>query len=297
MKKLAFFLVFFSSTLFAAFPLTITDDVGLTAVINKEPLRIVSLGPSNTEILFSLGLSERVCGVTSYCNFPEAAKKKEKVGDFITPNIEKILSLRPDLVLCAGGVQKDLALKLKSLNIAAVTLYPKNLEEILKGIKTIGLVCGKEKEAAEYAGSLKARLNAVKERVKGKAKPKVYLEIWNAPLTSAGKGSFVDELISVSGGENIFAGTDQTFPNVSSEEVVMRNPEVIITAYMDKAGKMKSEIAGRQGWGSIAAVRSAKIYDEIDSDILLRAGPRLVDGIEALAERLHPAASKEKGKK
>ena len=296
MKKLAFLILLSASTLFAAFPLTITDDVGLTAVINKEPLRIVSLGPSNTEILFSLGLGERVCGVTSYCNFPEAAKKKEKVGDFITPNIEKILSLRPDLVLCAGGVQKDLALKLKSLNIPAVTLYPKNLEEILKGINTIGLVCGKEKEAAEYSGVLKKRLDSVRARVKGLARPRVYLEIWNAPLTSAGKGSFVDELITISGGENIFSGTDQTFPNVGAEEVVMRNPEIIVTAYMDKAGKMKKEIAGRQGWGSVAAVKNGNIFDEIDSDILLRAGPRLVAGIEVLAERIHPAALKKEKK-
>ena len=288
MKKLVVLLLLLSVCVYAEFPVTITDDVGLVSKIEKTPVRIVSLGPSNTEILFALGLGERTVGVTSYCDFPAEAKKKKKVGDFISPNLEIILSLKPDLVLCAGGVQKDLALKLRGLNIPAVTLYPKDLNQLINDIAVVGRTTGAESKAAKYMESLRARIAAVKEKVKGQPKPSVYFEIWNSPLTSAGKSSFVDELITLAGGENIFAKVDQTFPTVNAENIVKSDPDIIVTAYMDRAGKIKTEVVKRAGWGKLKAIKNDRIYDDIDSNILLRAGPRLVDGIEALARKFHP---------
>ena len=288
MKKLLALALFLSLPVFAEFSVTITDDVGLTSVIVKEPVRIVSLGPSNTEIFFALGLGNRTVRVTSYCDFPKEAKKIQKVGDFVSPNIEMILSLKPDLVLCSGGVQKELALKLKSLGIPAVTLYPKDLKQLLNGITLVGKATGTEKIALKYVEGLRSRINSVKEKVKNSAKPKVYLEIWNQPLTTAGNGSFVDELITISGAVNIFSELKQTFPSVGGEEIINRNPDVIVTAYMDKAGKIKADLVKRPGWGNINAVKNGRVYDEINSDLLLRSGPRLVDGIEELAKKFHP---------
>ena len=273
---------------FAGFPVTVVDDVGLSSLIPKAPVRIVSLGPSNTEILFALGLGPRTVGVTSYCNFPAEAKKKEKTGDFMSPNLELILSLKPDLVLCSGGVQKELALKLKNLNIPAVTLYPKDLKQVLDGISLVGRATGREETASIYMETLNVRIAAVKAKVKSAAKPKVYLEIWNQPLTTSGKISFVNELITLAGGANIFGELEQTFPSVGGEEILNRDPDIIVTAYMDKAGKIKADLIKRPGWGNIKAVKTGRIYDEINSDLLLRSGPRLVDGIEALAKKFHP---------
>ena len=284
LTALLFLPAFFFS---ASFPLTIIDDVGMSAVIKQEPKRIISLAPSNTEILFELGLGGRVVGVSSYCDFPAAAKKKEKVGDFMAPNLEKILLLKPDLVVAGGGVQKDLAIKLSAMNIPTLTLYPKNINEMLMDVVIIGKATEKETEALFYIEKLKQRMEKVKsEAAKQVKKPKIYFEIWNQPFTTAGKGSFVDELITMAGGINIFGEVDKTFPEISSEEIIKRNPDIIITAYMDKKGKMKKEVIARPGWSNISAVKEKRVFDDIDSDILLRSGPRLVDGLEALYKKI-----------
>ena len=287
MKTIAFLSLLLASSFSSGFPVTLTDDAGISAVIPKEPKRIISLAPSNTEILFMLNLGDRVVGVSGICDYPAEAKKKEKVGDFFSPSLEKILFLKPDLVLAGGGVQKELALKLSALGIPTLTLYPKDLNQVLLDVLLVGKAAGKEKEALLLSNSLKERIEAVKERSKNGKKPRVYFEIWNQPVTSAGKGSFIDELISLSGGENIFHDIDKTFPEVSVEEIIKRNPDIIITAYMEKRGKMKKEIKERAGWGNIKAVKEDRVFDDLDSDLLLRSGPRLVDGLEELYKKIH----------
>ncbi|OGF48099.1 MAG: hypothetical protein A2231_09010 [Candidatus Firestonebacteria bacterium RIFOXYA2_FULL_40_8] len=290
MKKIiALLLILLAPAFSSGFPVTLTDDVGMSAAISKQPKRIISLAPSNTEILFMLNLGGKVVGVSGICDYPAAAKKKEKVGDFFAPNLEKILLLKPDLVLAGGGVQKDLAIKLSALGIPALTLYPKDLKQMLMDVVLVGNATGKEKEALMLSSSLKDRIEAVKEKAKNKKKPRIYFEIWNQPVTSAGKGSFLDELINLAGGENIFSDIDKTFPEVSVEEIIKRNPDIIITAYMEKKGKMKKEIKARAGWGSIKAVKEDKVFDDIDSDLLLRSGPRLVDGLEELSKKIFSA--------
>jgi len=285
LKKILSMLLLSSLVFCSDFPQTLTDDVGLSAAIPAAPKRIISMAPSNTEILFALGLGNKVVGVSSFCDFPEAAKNKDKIGDFMAPNIEKILLLKPDLVLAGGGVQKDLAIKLSAMGIPTLTFYPKNINEMLMDIVLIGKASGKETEALVYIEKLKARMEKVKsEAGKINKKPKVYFEIWSQPFTTAGKGSFVEELITIAGGVNIFSETDKTFPEISGEEIIKRDPEIIITAYMGKKGKMKKEIAKRSGWAGVSAVKEGRIYDNIDSDILLRSGPRLVNGLEALSK-------------
>ena len=236
-KKLVIFFLLAASLLASDFPVMIVDDVGISAVIPKIPKRIISLAPSNTEILFMLGLGDRVVGVSSICNYPAEAGKKEKVGDFFAPSLEKILLLKPDLILAGGGVQKELALKLSAMGIPTITLYPKDLKEMLLDVLLTGKAAGKEAEAVKLMNSLKARIEKVKEQAKKSKHPKVYFEIWNQPVTSAGKGSFIDELITIAGGENIFSSINKTFPEVSAEEIIKRNPDIIITAYMEKKGR------------------------------------------------------------
>jgi iron complex transport system substrate-binding protein len=289
-KELIISLLLAVSFFASDFPVTLVDDVGMSAVIPKTPKRIISLAPSNTEILFMLGLGDRVVGVTSICNYPTEAEKKEKVGDFFAPSLEKILLLKPDLVLAGGGVQKELALKLSAMGIPTMTLYPKDLKEMLLDVLLTGKAAGKEAEAVKLMSSLKARIEKIKEQAKNNKQPKVYFEIWNQPVTSAGKGSFIDELIKLAGGENIFSSINKTFPEVSAEEIIKRNPDVIITAYMGKKGKMKKEITGRSGWRGIKAVKEDRVFDDLDSDLLLRSGPRLVDGLEELAKKINPGS-------
>ncbi|OGF46996.1 MAG: hypothetical protein A2452_01335 [Candidatus Firestonebacteria bacterium RIFOXYC2_FULL_39_67] len=288
-KIIGSFLLLISAVFSSGFPVTLTDDAGRSALISKEPKRIISLAPSNTEILFMLGLGDKVAGVSNICDYPAEAKKKEKVGDFFSPSLEKILMLKPDLVLAGGGVQKELAIKLSTMGIPVLTLYPKDLNQVLMDAVLVGKAAGKEKEALTLVNSLKERIKAVKEKAKNRKKPKVYFEIWNQPVTSAGKGSFIDELISLAGGENIFSDIDKTFPEVSVEEIIKRNPGIIITAYMEKKGKMKKEITARAGWGSIKAVKEDKVFDDLNPDLLLRSGPRLVDGLEELSKKIFSA--------
>lgn len=297
MKKPVCVFLLFSSLVFAEFPVTIIDDVGMSATIQKEPLKIISLAPSNTEILFALGLGKKVVGVTNNCDFPSSTKDKEKVGDFTAPNIEKILILKPDLVLSGGGVQKDLAIKLAALKIPTLTLYPKDLNQVLTDIVIIGKATGRVKESLVFMTKLTERINNIKNKTTDLKKPTVYFEIWNSPITSAGAGTFIDELIVLAGGQNLIHDIEKTYPEISAEEIIKRNPEIIVTAYMGKRGKIKKEIINRSGWKNIDAVKNDKIYDDINPDLLLRSGPRLVNGLEELAKKIHPEAFDEKSGK
>ncbi|OGF48696.1 MAG: hypothetical protein A2044_01850 [Candidatus Firestonebacteria bacterium GWA2_43_8] len=258
-----------------------------------EPKRIISLTPGNTEILFALGLGDRIVGVAGCCDYPEAVKKCEKIGDYAYPDLEKIMLLKPDLVLCGGGVQKEFALKLIALKIPSIALYPENLKEVSDGILVIGKAAGREKEAVLLIKRIEDRMNKVKSMITKDKKPKVYFEIWNLPLISAGKGSFIDELITLAGGENIFSNVNKAFPQVSAEEVIKRNPDIIITAYMGKKGRISKELINRSGWSKVKAVKENRVFDDIDSDLLLRPGPRLADGLEEISKKIQNSTEKE----
>jgi len=252
--------------------------------------RYISIAPSTTEILFALGLDEEIIGVSSYCNYPEEAKTKNKVGDFSRPNIEEILSLRPDYIFCTGLEQASVVVELRRLDLKVYVVDPANTKELLGSIREIGKITGKEKEAESLIKNMEAEIEKVTSQVKSipfNKRPKVFIEIWNEPLMTAGKGSFIDELLTLAGGINIASDARQAYSIFSAEEVIKRNPDCIILTYMTRERPLKL-IGERFGWKEISAVENNRLYNDINSDILLRPGPRIVEGLKEIYKRLYP---------
>lgn len=253
-------------------------------------LRIVSLAPSVTEMLFLLGLGDSVVGVTDYCDYPPEARRIERVGGLNRPNLEVLLARRPDLVI---GTEKAPASAEGTLASAGATLLRVRIDsfaDVFEGLRRIGRAAGREREAAEAVARMEAELKAVAASWGGvprEKRPRVFLEIWNDPLTTAGGPSFLDELVDRAGGVNVAHDIAQAHPLVNPEMVVEWNPDVVVIAHMARKGTTAEEVGRRIGWGNIKAVREGRVIGDIPPDILLRPGPRLVEGVRELARRLH----------
>ncbi|MGB2842112.1 MAG: cobalamin-binding protein [Halobacteriota archaeon] len=275
------------------FPVTIIDDLGYSITITEKPERIISLAPSNTEILFALGAGDKVVGVTEYCNYPEEAKEKNKVGDYSTPNIERVINLEPDLVLAAHGNLIGTVEALKRFNLTVVGLKSRNLDEILYDIRLVGELTGQSDNASVLVADMAQRIEATEERInglKGENKPTVIHIIWHDPIWVAGKGTFEDELIRKSGGVNV--APVEGYKAISLEKVIKMNPDVIITPSGTGMGFAKTNftyeyIISEPRLSSVDAVSDNRVY-VIDADIVCRAGPRIVDALEEMAEMIHP---------
>jgi len=252
--------------------------------------RYLSLAPSTTEILFSLGLNDNIVGVSSYCNYPPEAKTKAKIGDFSHPNMEKIIFLKPDYIFCTGLEQAPAITELRRLKFNVYVADPVNIQELLQSIQEIARITHKEKEAQALIAKMQADIEKVKARARlipQEKRVKVFVEIWHEPLMTAGKGSFVDEIISLAGGINIAQGVRRPYSYFSPEQVVSLNPGCIILAYMDKQPPLQL-LEARFGWSQIDALKNKRVFNDIDPDELLRPGPRITAGLIALQERLYP---------
>lgn len=252
--------------------------------------RYISLAPSTTEILFALGLDDEIVGVSTYCNYPEAALSKTKIGDFSQPNMETIIALRPDYIFGTGLEQIPVIAELKRIFPNIYVADPATIGELLKTISDIGALTNRTKEARELVNRMledMEAVNALTQTIPQDKKVKVFVEIWHEPLMTAGKGSFVDELVTLAGGINIAHDVIRPFCNYSSEKVISLDPECIIMTYMDKEAPLKL-LETRFGWGNIKAVRNKRVFNDIDPDILLRPGPRITDGLKEIFKRLYP---------
>lgn len=252
--------------------------------------RYISLAPSTTEILFALGLDNEIVGVSSYCNYPQQVKDKVKIGDFSSPNIERIISLKPDYIFCTGLEQAQVIAQLRELDFKVYVADPSTFQELFKSINDIGELTGKIQESAILVKEMQGQIDKITSEVKliPEAKRiKVFIEIWHEPLMTAGKGSFVDELITLAGGVNIAHETLRPYSNYSAEKVISFNPQCIIMAYMDKEPPLKL-ISQRFGWDKIDAVKNQRVFNDISPDILLRPGPRITLGLNKLYEKLYP---------
>ena len=259
------------------------------AVPETSKLRIVSLAPATTEILFSLGLDDQIVGVSSYCNYPPQAQLKEKVGSFSSPSMEKILSLKPDIVFCTGLEQAPAVRELKNLNLKVYVSNPVNLEGLFRSIEDIGSLTRKEKEARALINKMKSDIAEVKLSVSAipqEKKQKVFIEIWSEPLTTAGEGSFIDELITLAGGINVAHDTRRPYSYFSAEELIKRNPDCIILGYMQEEAPAKA-MERLMGWKDISAVKNNRVYNDINPDLFLRPGPRLTEGLKEIYKRLY----------
>lgn len=264
-------------------------SIGKSSAEDKR-LRIISLAPSTTEILFALGLDEEIVGVSSFCNYPLEAQQKEKVGTFSQPNIEKILSLRPDIVFCTGLEQAPVVWKLKQLNLKIHISDPSNIKELFDSIEEIAALIHREKNGVTLISKMKIGIEEIESKTKlipDEDRMRVFVEFWNEPLMSAGKGSFIDELIRLAGGVNIAYDIKRPYSHFSPELVIRRDPDCIILAYMVNKDATKA-IRKRLGWAEISAVKNNRIYNDINPDILLRPGPRLVEGLKEFHKRLYP---------
>ena len=264
------------------YPLTIKDCRGKAVTISREPKRIISLAPNNTEILFAPGLDSRIVGVTRYCDYPTAAKKKPKVGGR-TISAEKVISLKPDLVLAHGMLNDDAIRAIESHGLKVVAIDPKTIGQVVKDILLVGKIANREKEAACIA----ARISSAKALVKRKTacmktKPRVLIAVQASPLWVAGPRTFVHEMIALAGGANLASDAKPGFNQFSAETAVWRNPDVIIgTAKGDK------QVFTKGLWKDTRAARAGRVY-EADPDLLVRPGPRLADGILTIAGLVHP---------
>ncbi len=284
-----------SAATLAAYPLTVKDDLGNTVTLTAAPKRIISLAPSNTEILFALGLGDKIVAVDSNSNYPAAVATKEKVGSGRKPSIERIVALQPDLVFLWDLSAKDLQSQLTRLNIPAVAFAPGTLAEIYECILYIGSITGTEQAAKVVVDGMKQKVNQVTTTVaKARTKPLVFFEVWPDPLTTAGPGSFVDQLITLAGGRHVAADTKSAWPVISVEHVVTSNPDVLLTPFIiDAASPGNSDtvsvvIGKNRSWfAQVNAVRNKRII-QVDQDLISRAGPRLADGLLLVAKAIHP---------
>lgn len=261
-------------------------DIALTGTVP----RYISLAPSTTEILFALGLDDEIVGVSQFCNYPSQALTKEKVGTFSQPNIEKVLSLKPDIIFCTGLEQVPVITKLRQLHLKVCVSDPANFSELFDSIREIGSLVNKKEQASALIKEMKAGIEEINLEAKlivPEKKLKVFVEIWHNPLMTAGRGSLIDELLTLAGGINIANDTKSPYSYFSPEQVIKRNPDCIILAYMDKNSPLEI-IKARFGWKNISAVKHNRTYNDINPDLFLRAGPRLVEGLKQIHKRLYP---------
>ena len=291
-SSLLFLLVFAGAASAADWePVTITDDLGVTVTIDKYPERIVSLSPANTEILFALGLGDRIVGVTEYCTYPEAALSKDKIGGFSTINTEKIAVLNPDLLVAADGNSEETIAHLRELGYTIITVNADTIDTTLADIRLIGKAAGVDSAAEELVSSMQADLAEIAEKTKGAEKPTILHCMWTDPLWVSGSGTFQDEMISAAGGVNA-AAAEGGWVALTMEKFLTMNPDIIVVDSGDGMGvgtddALKNFFLKDSRMQSLSAVQNERVY-VVNADIIDRGGPRIVEGVEALAEIAHP---------
>jgi len=275
---------------------TLVDSMGNVVTLTEPPERIVSLAPSNTEILFAIGAGDNVVGVTDYCNYPYnftawiEAGNMTSIGSYWGPSSEPIVELEPDLVL-ATSASNDAATTLRNLGYNVLVIEGHTIGDIFQEILLVGQATYKNTEASALVNEMRGRIDAVTAQLAdATTTPKVYYELWYEPLQTAGPDTFIDEVITLAGGENIFKNATEPWPQVSSEAIIAENPDVIIFGDTYMSGSVsatKESISSRSGWDVITAVQNDALYS-IEDDIINRNGPRVVDAIEAIAQMCHP---------
>ena len=298
MKRLCIFVVLLSlliSTVVGCQPKfqpgTFTDDLGREVYLESVPQRIVSLAPSHTEILFALGLNDRVIGVTSYCNYPEEAKGKEKIGGFATAEIEKIIALKPDLILAFGTLQKSLVTELEDKGQTVFWLYPHNVKDILESFERIGEITGKVAAAKQLRKEIEERIEAVQTRIRNipdQERPTVFRVMGLDPPATIGGDAFQTDVYHLAGGRNVFGNTKKDYFQLDLQTLVTLEPDIIVVGVGDEEEeKARARVRSQEGWANLGAVKSDRIV-AISTDLICRPSPRLAETIEFLARKFYP---------
>ena len=270
-------------------PRTFVDDLGRKIFLAKAPRRVVSLAPSITEILYAIGLNDEIVGVTEFCDYPQEAKQKAKIG-YAQPNIEAIVTLEPDLVLAPRAfLRADLLAKLEQLKVTTFVVDPDSFEEIPSRIQTVGRILNRSTAADGVAMAMRQRIAAIRSKMEAVARVRVLYVLNSQPLITVGPGSYIHQVINVAGGSNIASQATVPYPHLNMEAVLKEDPEIIIFPIGKAEGISLAEQQEWLRWTSLSAVKQGRLH-QISADILNRPGPRIVEGLETLARIIHPEA-------
>lgn len=281
-----------ASPLSTTFPMTVTDDLGRTITLDKAPQRIVSLAPSNTEILFDLGLGDKVVGDTIYDDYPPAATTKPHVGGYADIDVEKVVSLAPDLILAEDIDKADVIPSLEKMGYKVYAVVPHNLDEIMDSISAIGRLTGTANEAKSITSDMQKRIKAVTDKTDNLTitqKPQVLYVIWQDPIMSSGTDTPIYDMINKAGGSSV-APDETGFPTISLESVIAADPQVVICNVDNTYDGGDAPLVFFQTeprLKGIAASTSGKIYG-INASLTNRPVPRIIQGFEWMAAMIHP---------
>ena len=274
-------------------PRTFVDDLGRKLFLAKFPKRIISLAPSVTEILFALGLDEEIVGVTEFCDYPPQALEKPKVG-YSKPNLESIVALQPDLLVAPKSFMRvDFLQKLEQLKIATFVLEAHTVEEIMAHIQMLGRMVGRSQEGNEQTTTLRKQISTLSEKLEGLPRPTMLYVLNSDPLITVGPGSFIHHLIELAGGRNAAEAATTSYPRLTMEEVLRQNPDYLVFPVGRFEGIPQSEQDSWKRWSTLNAVKYNRLF-QVQSDLLNRPGPRIIEGLEQLVNILHPEVFEDK---
>jgi iron complex transport system substrate-binding protein len=272
------------------YPMEIVDSTGRTVTIEAKPERFVSLAPSNTEMLYACGLGSKVVGVTTFCNYPEEVKDKEKIGGFSDPSIEKVVALEPDLVL-ATTMHHKLMDEMENLGLTVLVMNASSVEAVMDEIQLLGKVSGNVDEAQNAVSEMQGKIDQVKQALKDVSddeKVKVFYLLWDEPIMTIGPNTLLNDVITLAGGVSVSSDADTDYPTYSLETLVDKDPEAIVFTVMGTGDGIDPEkVKAQDGWKVISAIKNDRIYG-INDDLMSRPGPRIVDGLLDVAKALYP---------
>jgi iron complex transport system substrate-binding protein len=262
-----------------------TDGIGRRVDIPRHPLRIISLAPNITETLYLLGAQDRLIGNTTECNWPEAAKHIPKIGDLLNPNYEVILAAKPDLIIAStAGNDQSAVMKLTKLGLPVYVAAPRSVAGILKSVEDIGRITDCAAQGLQLVAQMKDRLEKVKSRIADIPPVHAFFITWFDPLLAPGKNTFENDVLHLAGVISITADIPQYYPRYSLEQVLIKNPDVILS--VEHEGDPLPDFRKTPGWKDLRAVKNGRIY--IVSEFLQHPSPLFVDGVEELAKKLYP---------
>jgi iron complex transport system substrate-binding protein len=265
--------------------ITYTDGIGRRVALPRHPMRIISLAPSVTEVVFLLGADDRLIGVTTHCDWPEEARRKPKIGTLLNPNYENILAARPDLVIAStAGNDRTTVLKLAELGVPVFVTAPRSVEGIFEATLEIGRITDRAVEGERLVAAMKGRLEEVRRRLAGLPPTRAFFITWFDPLLAPGRKTFENDVLRLADTNSISEASNEFYSRYSLEQVVAQNPDVILTVAHE--GKPLPDLRHLAGWKTLNAVKQGRVY--FLNEVLQHPSPRFVDGVEELARKLHP---------
>ena len=285
MRHVSFLMLLIAASTSCFASRTVPDDLGRKVILPDHPHRLISLVPSVTDDVYALGAGDDIIAVSDFTKYPAEAARKLSIGTSLTPSIESVVSLHPDLVIASADTNREETVhQLEHLGVAVFVLNPHGIEGILSSILSVGKALGREEAATHLVSELRARLKAVAVRVETKPLIRVFMPIWYDPVFTIGKHAFITEFIRAAGGRSVTDDLNQEWPEISLETVIERKPDALL---LMKGSKMTlAEIEARPGWKTLEAVRGHHVY-LVDERIELPS-PVAFDAMEDLAKQLHP---------